>query len=214
MAKKPLPPKRPAGASAKGGPVGAPPAAQSEAVGKFDKFSTFALAVPSAILALTCLVMAVMYTSNEFGVGVFGFPKKSIMSWNGGPEAVARLGDPVRITGFQTHNYIGRLSEGELDVAVLNVGSSHNVNLGDVFTLSSQADANVRVEFVVFDVGETSSLAYVLLGQDVSEGKPRKYSLRESDIKNLCGSLNNIEVKREWGDQIIRRFVEARSNAQ
>jgi hypothetical protein len=214
MAKKPLPPKRPAGGAPKGGPAGAPPAAKSEAVGKFDKFATFALAVPSAVIALLCLVLAVAYTNRDFGIGLFGFPKKSIVSWNSGPESVQRLGDPVRITGFQTHNYIGRLSEGELDVAVLNVGAENNVHLGDVFTLASQADGNARLEFVVFDVGDTSSRAYLLLGQDVSGGKARKYSLRESDIKTLCGGLNNIPVKRDWPDQIVRRYVEARTNAQ
>ncbi|MCB9932166.1 MAG: hypothetical protein H6841_01955 [Planctomycetes bacterium] len=212
MAKKPLPPKRAAGGQPKG-PSGAPSAVQSEAVGKFDKFATFALAVPSAVLAIACLVIGLLYTNEQFDVGIFGFPKKSIMNWNAGSDSVQKL-TPVQITGFETHNYVGHLSEGELDVAVLNAGSDNNVNLGDVFTLAGQTDADVRLEFVVFDVGDNISRAYVLLGQDVSEGKSRKYSLRQSDLERLCGGLKGIDVKRDWNDQIVRRYCEARSNAQ
>ena len=73
MAKKPLPPKRPMGGPP-GAPGGAPSAVQSEAVGKFDKFAAFALAIPSGILAIVTLVIAIGYTNSEFDVGFFGFP--------------------------------------------------------------------------------------------------------------------------------------------
>jgi hypothetical protein len=212
MAKKPLPPKRAAGGPPKG-PGGAPaPAPKSEAVGKFDKFSAFALALPCTLLGLITLFIAIGYTNAEFDVGLFGMPGKSVSNWNGGSDAVTKLSGSVQITGFETHNYIGRLSEGEVDVAVLNVGSANKVNLGDVFTLASQADAGVRIEFVVFDVGETISRAYILLGQDLSEGKKRNYSLSQSKITQLCGGTSGIEVKREWANQIVRRYCEARSS--
>jgi hypothetical protein len=213
MAKKPLPPKRAAGGAPKSG-GGAPSAVQSEAVGKFDKFAAFGLAIPSTVLAIVALVLAIGYTNKEFDVGLFGFPKKSIADWNGGGASIQKLTGPVQITGFETHNYIGRLSEGEVDVAVLSVGSAHGVNLGDVFTLASPTDAAVHLEFVVFDVGDNISRAYILLGQDVSEGKKRGYSLAESSVKKLCGGNSGIEVKRDWKDQIVRRYAEARTNAQ
>ncbi|MCA8915552.1 MAG: hypothetical protein KDB90_09080 [Planctomycetes bacterium] len=212
MAKKPLPPKRAAGGAPKAG-GGAPSPAQSEAVGKFDKFAAFGLAIPSALIAIITLVLAVGYTNKEFDVGLFGFPKKSIADWNGGGASIQTLGS-IQISGFETHNYIGRLSEGEVDVAVLNVGATQGVNLGDVFTLASPTDAAVHLEFVVFDVGDSISRAYILLGQDVSEGKARAYGLGESSIVKLCGGASGIEVKREWKDQIIRRYAEARTNAQ
>ena len=213
MAKKPLPPKRAAGGPPKG-PGGAPAQApKSDAVGRFDKFGAFALALPCTLLGLITLFIAIGYTNSEFDVGFFGIPGKSIANWNGGSDGIQKLSGPVQITGFETHNYVGRLSEGEVDVAVLNVGSSHNVNLGDVFTLASQADTSVRVEFVVFDLGESISRAYILLGQDVSEGKERKFSLGQTKIKELCGgSTTGIEVKREWANQIVRRYVESRSS--
>ena len=213
MAKKPLPAKRaPAGGPPKGG-ASAPKPQQSEAVGRFDKFAAFGLAIPAGVLAICALVLAIGYTSKEFDVGLFGFPKKSIADWNGGSASIQTLG-AVQITGFETHNYIGRLSEGEVDVAVLNVGTAHGVNLGDVFTLATPTDASVRLEFVVFDAGDNISRAYILLGQDVSEGKTRKYNLTESKMKELCGGTSAIDVKREWKDQIIRRYSEARTNAQ
>lgn len=215
MAKKPLPMKRPpAGLPPKKGGAPAPTAAQSEAVGKFDKFAAFGLAVPSTVLALICLVLAISYTSKEFDIGLFGFPKKTIVDYNTGASAVAKSSGKVQITGFESHNYIGRTSEGEMDVAVLNVGSDNNVHLGDVFTLANKTDEGVRAEFVVFDLGPNVSRAYILLGQDVSAGKQRKYSLKASDLASLCGSETNIDVKREWVDQDIRRYCEARSSAQ
>ncbi|MBZ0136089.1 MAG: hypothetical protein K8I27_06930 [Planctomycetes bacterium] len=214
MAKKPLPAKRPPAAGSPPPKKGsAPTPQQSEAVGKFDKFSAFALAIPSALLAIITMVIAIGYTHDVHDVGLFGFPKKSINDWNAGSSSIQKLGVPIQITGFESHNYIGRLSEGEVDVAVLNVGYEHNVNLGDVFTLSSPADATVRLEFVVFDVGPNISRAYILLGQDVSGGD-RKYSLTASSVETLCKGKSNIDVKRDWGDQIIRRYAEARSNAQ
>jgi hypothetical protein len=210
MAKKPLPPKRAAGGPPPG-PGGAPAKPKSEAVGKFDKFGAFALALPTMLLGLITLVIAIGYTNREFDVGLFGIPGKNTLDWNTGGESVSKTGGTAQILNFETHNYIGRLSEGEMDVAVLNVGSSHNVNLGDVFTLSGTTDPSVRIEFVVFDVGESISRAYILLGQDVSEGKGRKYNLTQTKIKELCGNLSNIEVKRDWDNQIVRRYVEARS---
>lgn len=213
MAKKPLPAKRPPA----GGPPpkkgGAPTPQQSEAVGKFDKFGAFGLAIPTTLLAIITLVLAISYTHTEHDVGLFGMLKKSVADWNGGGGSIQKLSGTPQISGFESHNYIGRLSEGEVDVAVLNVGYEHGVNLGDVFTLSSSNSAAVRLEFVVFDVGPNISRAYILLGQDVSAG-PREFSLQASSIEKLCGGKSNIEVKREWGDQIIRRYVEPRTNAQ
>lgn len=211
MAKKPLPPKRAAGGPPPG-PGGAPAMPKSEAVGKFDKFGAFALALPTMLLGLITLVIAIGYTNREFDVGLFGFPGKNTLDWNSGSESVSKTGGTAQITGFETHNYIGRVSEGEFDVAVLNVGSAHNVNLGDVFTLGTATDPSVRIEFVVFDVGDTISRAYILLGQDLSEGKERKYNLSHSKIRELCGNTTGIEVKREWDNQIVRRYVETRSN--
>ncbi|MEZ5992720.1 MAG: hypothetical protein R3E76_10245 [Planctomycetota bacterium] len=213
MAKKPLPAKRP--------PAGAPPKAagkapspaQSEAVGKFDKFAAFGLVIPTGVLAIVTLVIAIGYTNTQFDVGFFGFPKKSVADYEGGSAAVVKLSGPVQAIRFESHNYIGRTSEGEMDVAVLNVGSDNNVKLGDVFTLSNETPG-VRLEFVVFDVGATISRAYILLGQDVSEGKDRQYSLSVTDLAKLCGGESNIEVKRLWKDQIVRRGVEARTTAQ
>jgi hypothetical protein len=211
MAKKPLPVKRAAGGPPPG-PGGAPAKPpKSEAVGKFDRFGAFALALPTMLLGLITLVIAIGYTNREFDVGLFGFPGKSKLDWDTGGESISKTGASAQITGFETHNYIGRLSEGEVDVAVLNVGSAHNVNLGDVFTLGGSTDPSVRLEFVVFDVGDTISRAYILLGQDLSEGKERKYSLSHTKIRELCGNNTGIEVKRDWDNQIIRRYVESRS---
>lgn len=214
MAKKPLPAKRPpAGGAPAPKKGGAPTPQQSEAVGKFDKFSAFGLAMPSMLLGILTMVLAISYTYTEHDVGFFGILKKSIADWNGGSAAPQKLSGAVQITGFESHNYIGRLSEGEVDVVVLSGGYEHNVNLGDVFTLSAPTDPSVRLEFVVFDVGPNISRAYILLGQDVSAGD-RKFSLQASSIEQLCGGRSNIDVKREWQDQIMRRYVEARSNAQ
>ena len=212
MAKKPLPAKRPVGGPppAKGG---APTPQQSEAVGKFDKFAAFGLAMPTMLLGILTLVLAISYTQTNLDVGFFGFPKKSINDWNAGGASVQKLTGEAQITGFESHNYIGRLSEGEVDVAVLSVGYEHNVNLGDVFTLSSPTDPAVRVEFVVFDVGPNISRAYILLGQNVADGS-RKHSLQASSIEALCGGKSNISIKRDWADQIIRRYAEERTNAQ
>lgn len=215
MAKKPLPPKR---APAPGGPgkkgPGAPTPAQSEAVGKFDKFAAFALVIPCTLLAILALVMAIAYTSKNHDVGLFGFPGKTIVNWNQGTESVQKLTDSPKIHGFEQTGYIGRIAEGEMDVAVLNVGSNHNVNLGDVFVLAGGTPDNVRLEFIVFDLQPNVSRAYILLGQDVSEGKQRQYSLRQPDLAKLCNGDSNIEVSRPWKDQIIRRYVETRSNKQ
>jgi hypothetical protein len=136
-------------------------------VGKFDKFGAFALALPTMLLGLITLFLAISYTNREFDVGLFGFPGKNVLDWNSGSEAVSKLSGSVQITGFETHNYIG----------------------------------------------ETISRAYILLGQDLSEGKERRYSLSQSKIKELCGGVTSgIEVKREWENQIVRRYVEARSS--
>lgn len=214
MAKKPLPAKRPPA----GGPPpkkgGAPTPQQSEAVGKFDKFAAFGLALPSMLLAIVTLAIAIGYTHTTHDVGFFGIIKKSIMNWDSGSDSVQKLSGSIQITGFESHNYIGRLSEGEVDVAVLNVGSQHGVNMGDVFTLTAPTDPTVRVEFVVFDVGPNISRAYILLGQDVSGGD-RKFSLQASSIEALCGNKkSDIDVERKWEDQIIRRYAEERSAAQ
>lgn len=205
MAKKPPPPmKKPAP-----GPTGA--AAQGDAVGKFDKFGTFALALPCTVLSLTCLIMAIGYTSSRFDTGLFGIPGKTVMNWDSGTENVGGT-NPAVIQGFESHNYIGRLAEGEVDVVVLNVGSDQRVNLGDVFVLDGAENADARVEFVVFDLQSNISRAYILLGQNVEGGKARQFSLRRDDIVRLCGGDSNVKVKRPWKDQIIRRYVEVRSN--
>ena len=212
MAKKPLPPRRSANAAAPGAAPGKPQ--KSEAETKFDKFGAFALALPCTILAIAALVMAVAYTHRSFDIGFFGFPKKSIVSWESGPEAVNRLGSKAMVTSFESTNYIGRLSDGEVDVAVLNVGRNHNVNLGDVFTPKNVPEG-VRLEFVVFDVQGDSSRAYILLGQTVADGK-RAHSLKASSIRALCGAGDSVEVEvdRAWRDQQIRRGVETRTSAQ
>lgn len=203
MAKKPPAPKKPAP-----GPTGA--AAQSDAVGRFDKFGAFALALPSTILALVCLIVAVGYTNARFDTGFFGLPGKKVSDWNSGSDAVGGL-TQAAISGFESHNYIGRLSEGEVDVAVLNVGSDQRVNLGDVFVLETETP-DVRIEFVVFDLQANVSRAYILLGQNVEGGKTRTTSLRREDIVKLCNGDSSVKVKRTWDQQIIRRAVEARSN--
>lgn len=202
-APKAPPPKRPV-------PAAGGAAAQSDAVGKFDKFGAFALALPCTILALVCLIVAIGYTNSRFDTGLFGIPGKKVVAWDSGTEAVAGTVEP-KIEGFESHNYIGRLGEGEIDVAVLNVGSENRVNLGDVFTLTTE-QADVRVEFVVFDLQSTTSRAYILLGQNVEGGKARQYSLRRDDMVKLCGAESGIKVKRDWKNQIIRRYVETRSN--
>lgn len=212
MAKKPLPPRRAAGTPGMAA-SGSAPAPQSEAVGKFDKFGAFALALPTTLLALVTLVVAIGYTQSKHDIGFFGFPKKNKLSWEGGSEAVVRAGGgEAQITGFEQTNYLGRSSDGDVDVAVLNVGRDNNVNMGDVFTLKSE-NPDVRLEFVVFDVQATTSRAYILLGQN-TENKKRSVSLKSSELEKFCGSGNNIGVKRDWRDQIVRRYVERRSVAQ
>lgn len=202
MAKKPVA-KRAAGA-----PAGAltPP---NEAAVQFDKFGTFALALPSTLLAIVVLVLGIGYTNDRFDVGFFGLPGKRIANWDGLTEAVPA--GTAKITGFESHNYIGRLNDGDVDVVVISAGYEQNVNMGDVFTLKSEIP-DVRLEFVVFDVQATICRAYVLLGQNLSEGKERQYSLKADHMQKLCGE--NAEVQRMWKDQIIRRYVEARSNKQ
>ncbi|MBE7492199.1 MAG: hypothetical protein HS108_10640 [Planctomycetes bacterium] len=190
----------------------APAAAQNDAVGRFDKFGTFALALPCTVLALAALIMAVHYTSSRFDTGLFGFPGKKVMDWDSGAHSVGGTVEAA-ITGFESHNYIGRLAEGEVDVVVLNVGSDQRVNLGDVFVLAGTEQPDVRVEFVVFDLQSNISRAYILLGQNVEGGKARQYSLRRDDVLKLCGGAEGatVKVKRPWKDQIVRRYVEARS---
>lgn len=212
MAKKPLPPRRSANAAAPGAaPAKAP---KSEAETKFDKFGAFALALPCTVLAIIALVMAVSYTHRALDVGLFGFPKKSIMAWDSGTHAVNRPGSKAMVTSFESTNYIGRLSDGEVDVAVLNVGRNHNVNLGDVFTPKNLPEG-VRLEFVVYDLQGDSARAYILLGQKVDGGK-RAHSLKASSIRALCGATEGaeVDVDRLWADQIIRRGVETRTSAQ
>lgn len=213
MAKKPLPRKRPPALVKKGGP-GAPSPVQSEAVGKFDKFGAFGLVIPCTVLSITTLALAIMYTSDQFDFGIFGFPGKTISSYDSGSDSVQKLTDSSKIMGFEQTGYIGRVAEGEMDAVRLNVGSNHGVNLGDVFVLASGGAESVRLEFVVYDLQPDTSRAYILLGQDVSEGKQRQYSLRSDDLESLCGGSSDIEVSRKWADQIIRRYVEQRSSAQ
>ncbi len=207
MAKKPLPRKGPgataAGVSAPRQP--APP--KPEAEGKFDKFAAFGLVLPATLLGIITLIVAMGYTVHAFDVG---FPGKTVANWNTGTEAVTKLSGAVQITGFSQSNYIGRSSAGEMDVALLNVGRNHNVNLGDVFTLSTE-NPDVRLEFVVFDVQAETSQAYILLGENVAEGGKHRYSLKLSALNELCGGTSNIAVQRLWKDQIVRRYAEPRS---
>jgi hypothetical protein len=212
MAKKPLPPKRAPGG--KGPGPGAPSPAQSEAVGKFDKFAAFALVIPCTLLSIVALVLAIGYTSDQHDVGLFGFPGKTIVNWNQGTDSVQKLTGSAQITGFEQTGYIGRIAEGEMDVARINVGANHNVNMGDVFVLAGGTSEDVRLEFVVFDLQPDTCRAYILLGQDVSGDKERKFSLRADELKTLCGGDSNIELSRPWTDQIVRRYVEERSNKQ
>lgn len=203
MAKRIPAPRRAAG------PVPAGAAAQSDAVGKFDKFATFALALPCTVLALVGLFIGVNYTSNTWDVGLFGFPGKVVADWETGPESLSGA-TAAAITGFEAHDEIGRTSDGEVDVAVLNIGYDQRVNLGDVFVLE-QEPSDVRLEFVVFDVQANVSRAYILLGQNVEGGRERSASLKRSDMVTLCGgNETNIKVKRPYSQQIIRRYVESR----
>ena len=208
--------KKPIARRVAGGASGKLPAVQSEAVGKFDKFGAFGLALPAVLLSVIGLIVAIGYTHDQHDVGLFGLipGTKSVFDWNSGPESVGTLSKAgISISGFQSTNYIAPLEEGEVDVAVLTVGTRHNVHVGDVFTLNGDTP-NVRLEFVVFEARERESLAYILLGQDVSSSskKARKYSMKESDIRKLCGT--DIKVKREWKDQLIRRYVEPRTTQQ
>lgn len=204
MAKLPAGPRRPMG----GAPAAA--AAQSDAVGKFDKFSTFALALPCTILALVCLVQAASYAQDHFGVSFFGIGAPTQQGWESGSDSINST-SAVQITGFESHDFIGRVSEGEVDVAVISAGSDQRVNLGDVFVLDAE-QPDVRCEFVVFEVQSNFCRAYILLGQNVEGAdKPRKYSLKRSEMVKLCGAEQDIRVKRPWRDQNVRRYVEARS---
>ncbi|MBX3474596.1 MAG: hypothetical protein KF754_09455 [Planctomycetes bacterium] len=187
------------------------PAPQSDAVGKFDKFSAFALALPCTVLSLACMILAIGYTNSHFDTGLFGIPGKTIQDWDGGAHSIGGA-NPAVITGFESHNYIGRLAEGEVDVVVLNVGSDQRVNLGDVFVLDGAEQPDLRVEFVVFDLQANVSRAYILMGQNVEGGKGRAFSLKRDDVTRLCGAETNVKVKRDWKNQIIRRYVEARAN--
>ena len=215
MAKKPLPP----GKVPPPGSAGAP--GQSDAVGKFDKFALFALAMPATLLAITALVLAVAYTSEHMDTGFLGFlpgPKKITDYESASPKGLNKT-DNVHIVGVESHNYIGRLQDGDVDVVVLDAGSRHNVHLGDVFTLKSATD-KVRLEFVVFDLQRDTSRAYILLGQDVSATNgERTFSLAQTDVRKLVGAVDanvplNVEVQRKWADQYVRRYVEIRSNKQ
>ncbi len=215
MAKKPPPP----GKVPPPGAAGAP--GQSDAVGKFDKFALFALATPATILAITALILAVAYTSEHMDTGFLGFlpgPKKIMDYESASPKGLNKT-DNVHIVGVESHNYIGRLQDGDVDVVVLDAGSRHNVHLGDVFTLKSATD-KVRLEFVVFDLQRDTSRAYILLGQDVSASNgERTFSLAQSDVRKLVGATDanvplNVEVQRKWADQYVRRYVEIRSNKQ
>lgn len=212
MAKKPLPRRSPGATAAASGAARPKPPARSEAEDKFDKFATFGLALPCTLLAIIGIVIASGYTLHAHDVGFLGLTGKTEGSWNTGSESVQRLSGPVQITGFESNNFIGRTAEGEVDVAVLNVGSANNVNLGDVFTLTSMPN-NVRLEFVVFDVQSNASRAYVLLGQDVAAGGDR-HSLKLSDMDTLCGGTTNIAVQRLWRDQIQRRWAETRATGE
>jgi hypothetical protein len=208
MAKKPLPRRSPGAAAAAAGRSKGPAPAQSEAVGRFDRFSAFGLALPCVVVGLAAIFFAVGYTFPNHDVGFLGILKKTSGSWDNGAEAVRRVTGSPQILGFEQTGYMARTSDGEVDVAVLNVGSANNVNLGDVFTLTSPVEG-VRLEFLVFDLQENISRAYILLGQDTA--RARQYSLRASDIHRLCGNRStNIDVKREWRDQLVRRFAEER----
>jgi hypothetical protein len=209
MAKKPLPAKRPAASPAPpkpAAPKGGPPPVNPEAVGRFDKFATFALAVPTFILAVLALVLAASYTRSTFDIGI---PGKTVEDYNNGPEAIQTAGEPVQVIGFERHNYIGRASDGDVDVAVLNVGSNHNVKLGDVFTLPGGQEG-VRLEFVVYELGASRSRAYILLGETPSDRGARRFGLQRAKMVELCGGERNITVQRQWRDQIVRRGVERR----
>ncbi|MCC6573613.1 MAG: hypothetical protein IT462_07470 [Planctomycetes bacterium] len=222
MAKLPAPKK--AAVSARAGSTGMAmekTTVQSEAVGKFDKFGLFALLVPSVVLALVGLLLAISYTSSHFEVGFLGVlpGAKKELSWNAGDESVTiKKAGGATITGFECDNYIARQQNGDVDVAVIDAGTMHNVHVGDVFTLDGMAEdtaKKVRLEFVVFEVMPSVSRAYILLGEDVSAnaGK-RSYSLARTKITALCGAEKDIKVKRLWKDQIVRRYVEARSTKQ
>lgn len=192
----------------------------TEAVGRFDRFSAFALALPITVLGLVCLVMAIGYTRKNFDTGLFGLPGKSVKDWDSGSEAVSGASaSGITITGFEAQNYVGRLSDGDVDVAVLSVGSDQNVHLGDVFTPEVETP-DVRLEFVVFDVQGSVSRAYVLMGQNVEggkkrQGKPHQGSLHRDTLVRLCGGGSGeapMKVKRSWADQLVRQKAEIRSN--
>jgi hypothetical protein len=209
MAKKPLPVKRPVGAAPKPAPGRGAPPQQSEAVGRFDKFAAFGLALPSFLIAVITLVFAVGYTNAEFDVGFFGIPGKTVEAYDTGVDRVQLTGEQPQVLGFERHDYIGNSADGDVDVAVLNVGSANNVRLGDVFTLARSVDG-VRLEFIVFDLGEDRSRAYILLGQNPGTDGTRRYSLSRSSMVELCGGERGINVQRLWRDQIIRRYTEKR----
>ena len=214
MAKKPAP----SGKVPPPGSAGAP-VSQSEAVGQFDKFALFALAIPATVLALSALFFAVSYTHDHMDVGFLGFlpGSKKVSDYESKTPKGLNKTDNVHVLGFESHNYIGRLQDGDVDVVVLDAGSRHNVQMGDVFTLSTQSDPNVRLEFVVFDLQRDNCRAYILLGQNVSATNgERKYSLSQSDMRKLVGATDasgplTVEVQRKWADQIVRRYAETRS---
>lgn len=192
-------------------PAGA--AAPSDALGKFDKFSTFALALPVTILAIVALMIADGYTMKHLGWSMVRMP--SIPSYDGsmeGTDGIVKSDGQVQVMGFSQQNYIGRSSEGEVDSAKLNVGYANGVRLGDVFTLKTEPEG-IRLEFVVFDVQSSTSQAYILLGQALSDsGATRSTGLKRSQLVELCGgNETGIEVKRLWKDQLIRRHTEKRS---
>lgn len=215
MAKKPPPP----GKVPPPGAAGAP--GQSDAVGKFDKFALFALAIPAVVLAISALFFGVSYTHDHMDTSLLGFlpgPKKIADYESASPKGLNKT-DNVHVTGVESHNFIGRLQDGDVDVVVLDAGSRHNVHLGDVFTLKSSPD-KVRLEFVVFDLQRDTCRAYILLGQDVSASNgERKFSLGADSVREMLGVTDknaalNVEVQRKWADQYVRRFVETRSNKQ
>ncbi len=222
MAKLPAPKKAPVTVSGRTGMAMEKVTVQSEAVGKFDKFSLYALLVPSVFLALTGLFLAISYTFSHFEVGFLGMipGSKRAAQWDqvDGPEAVKK---PAVITGFECENYIARQQDGDVDVVVLDVGTQHNVHIGDVFTLEqmpADSDQKVRLEFVVFEAMPSVSRAYILLGEDVSApgntDAKRNYSLARTSMVRLCGGESGIKVKRGWKDQIVRRYVEPRAVKQ
>ncbi|MHC4840354.1 MAG: hypothetical protein ACYTDT_05245 [Planctomycetota bacterium] len=204
MAKKPFP----------GAAPGGPSAAQSEAVGKFDKFGTFALALPATILAIVALMVADGYTMKHHGWSLIRTPTQpSYDSTMQGTDGIVSA-TAAQVVGFSQDNYIGRSSEGEVDAAELSVGYDNGVRMGDVFTLKTEPEG-VRLEFVVFDVQAATSRAYILLGQNLSgEGAARKYGLKRTQLVDLCGKESGIEVKRVWSDQQVRRHTERRSSQQ